>query len=177
MGTHLTVLSDTYPMTTNRTGFTWFSKIFTLFFFGWNFLQCFISSDNRKDLVSDKAGEMLYNSLRWFIYSDRTGKIYFQTRRKGELWMLVRQTCGRCPINHAAYEYDMWHDVLYLYEAGREFCAAWTKKAGIIDEVLTPVGYITPKYIAPNTAWQLWRYLPNKSNFHKIFQGEILTRN
>ena len=85
MGTHLTVLSESYPMNTNRTGFTWFSKIFASLFFGWNFLQCFIFSDNRKDLVSDKAGEMLYNSLRCFIFSDRTGKIYFQTRRDGEL--------------------------------------------------------------------------------------------
>ena len=30
MVTHLTVLSETYPMNTNMTGFRWFSKIFIL---------------------------------------------------------------------------------------------------------------------------------------------------
>ena len=28
MGTHLTVLSENYPINTNMTGFRWFSKIF-----------------------------------------------------------------------------------------------------------------------------------------------------
>ena len=34
MGTHLRVLSESYPMSTNMTGFEWFSKIFTFLYFG-----------------------------------------------------------------------------------------------------------------------------------------------
>ena len=34
MGTHLTVLSKSYPMNTNMTGFRWFSKIFASLCFG-----------------------------------------------------------------------------------------------------------------------------------------------
>ena len=30
MGTHLTVLSESFPMNTNMTGFRWFSKIFAI---------------------------------------------------------------------------------------------------------------------------------------------------
>ena len=30
IGTHLTVLSESYPMNTNMTGFRWFSKILVL---------------------------------------------------------------------------------------------------------------------------------------------------
>ena len=34
MGTHLRVLSESYPMNTNMTGFRWFSKIFAFLSFG-----------------------------------------------------------------------------------------------------------------------------------------------
>ena len=35
MGTHLRVLSKSFPMDANKTGFQWFSKIFASLFFGW----------------------------------------------------------------------------------------------------------------------------------------------
>ena len=35
IGTHLRVLSESYPMNTNMTWFRWFSKIFASLFFGW----------------------------------------------------------------------------------------------------------------------------------------------
>ena len=35
MGTHLRVLSESYPMNTNMTGFGWLSKIFASLCFGW----------------------------------------------------------------------------------------------------------------------------------------------
>ena len=34
MGTHLRVLSESYPMSTNMTGFEWLSTIFTFLYFG-----------------------------------------------------------------------------------------------------------------------------------------------
>ena len=37
MGTHLKVLSESFPMNTNMTGFRWFSKIFEFLCLGQNY--------------------------------------------------------------------------------------------------------------------------------------------
>ena len=39
MGTHLRVLSESYPKNTNMTGFRWFSTIFESLFFGRKYIQ------------------------------------------------------------------------------------------------------------------------------------------
>ena len=47
MGTHLRVLSQSYPMNTNTTGLRWLSKIFDSLFFGWALALDGLNQDRR----------------------------------------------------------------------------------------------------------------------------------
>ena len=39
MGTHMRILSESFPMNTNMTGFRWFTRIFASLCFGWKSIQ------------------------------------------------------------------------------------------------------------------------------------------
>ena len=77
MGTHLRVLSESYPMNTNMTGFKWFSKIFASLCFGqmspyyWSMDAIFIY----REFIINTIGQSDFAGAGYFFIKKRKSNV------------------------------------------------------------------------------------------------------
>ena len=156
MGTHLKVLSESYPMSTHMTGFRWFSKIFAFLETGFH------------QMYSARASFQLHIILHR-AYPDKRGlTVSVLTFEQKHLLENKKQMNSKMnQIDNSSFQM-LAYFTNYIHKSPVQTILSWgTCK------------YIRVKpfmHVAAKTAWLFWWYLSIKSYFQKIFEGEMFFR-